>query len=305
MFSRLSNYRSQFQCYLDQQLEQLKHHEQVAPLLQQAMQYVMTGPGKRLRPCLVYATGESLNIEINQLHPAALAVEMIHIYSLIHDDLPCMDNAKFRHGRPSCHRQFNVAVAMLAGNALQSWAFEQLVNLPPLSQTQTNQSIRTLNQACGANGLMSGQMQDLYPPKPTTPEDLLNCYRQKTGALLAASLQLPWIIKHSSNTGELPILQSLGETLGILYQLQDDWQDRYASTATTGKDAQLDEGNNTCSFLRLFGEEAVHQCYQHQYSMLQETLNHLDLPSAAIADVISAMIAPSLSKADSTPIQAS
>src|SRR6186997_2783878 len=162
------------------------------PRLLEAMRYSTLGGGKRVRPVLVYATGEALGASLEVLDAAAAAVELIHVYSLVHDDLPAMDNDDLRRGRPTCHRAFDEATAILVGDALQARAFEVLANGPAsIPAAARIEMLRVLADAIGTRGMAGGQAIDLEAVKQPMDEAALErMHRQKTGALIQASVLL-------------------------------------------------------------------------------------------------------------------
>ena len=187
--------------------------------LHAAMRYSVLGGGKRLRPLLVYSLGEALGLPLLKLDQAACAVELIHAYSLIHDDLPAMDNDDWRRGEPSCHKKFGEAIAVLAGDALQALAFEVLLQAP-LEPLQTLAMVRALTRAAGVSGMVGGQAME-FSKLAMNSEILEIIYRLKTGSLFSASLELVGIAANVSSEA-LVALAQLGNAIGQCYQLQDD-----------------------------------------------------------------------------------
>lgn len=195
--------------------------------LYQAMHYAALNGGKRLRPLLVYAAGETLGATLEQLDRAACSVELIHAYSLIHDDLPALDNDDFRRGRPSCHKAFDEATAILAGDALQALAFEILTK-EISDSTQCLAMITALTKACG--DMVSGQALELtIPPEKINITTLETIQHLKTGALMRVSVQLGALTARATPT-QLQILDQYAECLGLAYQIQDDIEDSDAAT---------------------------------------------------------------------------
>ncbi|MES2141790.1 MAG: polyprenyl synthetase family protein [Pseudomonadota bacterium] len=190
-------------------------------LLHQAMCYSVLEGGKRLRPLLVYSLGEALGLPLERLDHAACSVELIHAYSLIHDDLPMMDNDDCRRGKPSCHKKFGEAIALLAGDALQALAFEVLLQAP-LEPTQILRMLKALTKAAGSSGMAGGQALEFSGlATPLSSAALEVIYRLKTGSLFRASLELVGITANSPS-GVLLSLGRLGDAIGLVYQLQDD-----------------------------------------------------------------------------------
>jgi farnesyl diphosphate synthase len=206
--------------------------------LNSAMQYAVLNGGKRLRPLLVYLVGHALNVSLENLDAAACAIELIHTYSLIHDDLPAMDNADLRRGKPTCHIKYNEATAILAGDALQPLAFELITtHATSLTANQRLATIRALCQACGTQGIAYGQAVDLIGVNNIP--DLIKLYHYKTSALFIACVEFAAIAANSSATG----LIKYADCLGIAFQIQDDILDIAGTTEQLGKPQGLDEIN--------------------------------------------------------------
>lgn len=207
-----------------------------------AMRYSVLGGGKRLRPLLVYVTGETLGAQTVVLDAPAAAVEMIHAYSLIHDDLPSMDDDDLRRGRPSCHRAFDEGTAVLAGDALQALAFDVLAErtdaLPAAARVQM---LSVLARAIGTAGMAGGQAIDLAAVgKSVNAATIERMHRLKTGALIQASVQLGAICAGHHEGRSYDALATFGAEIGLAFQIQDDILDVTGSTATLGKKAGAD-----------------------------------------------------------------
>jgi geranylgeranyl pyrophosphate synthase len=210
--------------------------------LLEAMRYSTLAGGKRVRPVLVYATGEALGAPLELLDSAAAAVELIHVYSLVHDDLPAMDNDDLRRGRPTCHRAFDEATAILVGDALQARAFEVLANAPAtISAVARLEMLRVLADAIGTRGMAGGQAIDLEAVKQTLGEaELERMHRQKTGALILASVLLGAISAGLEDVPERAALAEFGAEIGLAFQIQDDILDVEGTTSSLGKRAGAD-----------------------------------------------------------------
>ena len=214
--------------------------------LADAMRYATLGGGKRLRAALLYATADDFGVPLDSVDAAACAIEAIHAYSLIHDDLPAMDDDDLRRGRPSTHRAFDEATAILAGDALNTLAFALLANSPLPPATRLVQ-IQTLADAAGWAGMIGGQMSDMAATgKTLTLPQLQVIHRGKTGALIRAALHLG-ALPATDYAAHAATLDELGEHLGIAYQIADDILDATANSATLGKTAGKDaaQGKNT------------------------------------------------------------
>jgi geranylgeranyl pyrophosphate synthase len=212
------------------------------PRLLEAMRYSTLAGGKRVRPVLVYASGEALGAPLELLDCAAAAVELIHVYSLVHDDLPAMDNDDLRRGRPTCHREFDEATAILTGDALQARAFEMLAQGPAqISAAARLEMLRVMADAIGTRGMAGGQAIDLEAVRQPMDEAALErMHRQKTGALIQASVLLGAICAGVPHAAERAALSEFGAEIGLAFQIQDDILDVEGTTAELGKRAGAD-----------------------------------------------------------------
>ncbi|HYM27218.1 MAG TPA: farnesyl diphosphate synthase [Steroidobacteraceae bacterium] len=211
--------------------------------LREAMRYSVLGAGKRLRPTLVYLTGESLGAPPERLDTPAAAVELIHVYSLVHDDLPAMDDDDLRRGRPTCHRAYDEATAILVGDALQALAFAVLANDPMAgTSAQTRlEMIRVLARATGTGGMAGGQAVDLAAVgQQLSVAAIENMHRRKTGALIQASVVLGALAAGLRGGAELEALKSFGAEVGLAFQIQDDILDVEGDAALLGKSTGAD-----------------------------------------------------------------
>ena len=254
------------------------HGTQGSPIiLHRAMDYALFNGGKRLRPALVYSTGESLGATRCQLNSAAVAVELVHCYSLIHDDLPAMDNASLRRGKPSCHCAFDEATAILAGDALQSLAFEILANdqQSQLSEGYRLQMITTLAKAIGSHGMAGGQALDLAAEQEAlTPTTLSTIHRLKTGALIQAAIQLGALGAGITDVQQLKILSNFGGSIGTAYQIQDDILDVMGEEKSLGKPTHQDKAAKKASYVHYYGLEKAtvlaKDYFQQAHTLLQK-----------------------------------
>jgi farnesyl diphosphate synthase len=246
---------TEWQAQFEEQLERLLVWDAVCPpQLTEAMRYSALDGGKRMRPLLVYGSGWALGLAPEQLHAIAVAVEIIHTYSLIHDDLPAMDDDDLRRGRPTCHRAFDEATAILAGDALQALAFEILATDPSLSRRPAAQVrvIAAIAHACGAAGMAGGQVLDLAAiDQHICAEELETMHRLKTGALIRVSATAPALLAGRDTLGER--LARYGEAVGLAFQITDDLLDVTESSQQTGKPTHADAARNKPAFPSVLG----------------------------------------------------
>jgi len=225
--------------------------------LHRAMRYAVLGGGKRLRPVLVHVTGQALGAAPDRLDNAAAAVEIIHAYSLVHDDLPAMDDDDLRRGRPTCHVAFGEAMAILAGDALQALAFEILAADSAHDPRIHVEMLRTLAAACGANGMAGGQALDLAAiGQALTPGQLERMHVYKTGALIRASVRLGALAAGCQDEIVLAALDRYGHGIGLAFQIRDDILDVESDSATLGKTAGKDLANAKPTYPTVLGMEA-------------------------------------------------
>ncbi|RLA17519.1 MAG: (2E,6E)-farnesyl diphosphate synthase [Gammaproteobacteria bacterium] len=223
--------------------------------LHQAMRYSTLNGGKRLRAILVYATGEALSIEPEQLDIAACAVELIHAYSLVHDDLPAMDDDQLRRGKPTCHIAFDEATALLTGDALQTLAFHLLCKPQTgLNAEHALKMIELLAHASGSYGMAGGQAVDLESTgKKLTLPELENMHIHKTGALIRASVKLAALSHPDLDPAIEKKLDHYAKCIGLAFQIQDDILDEESNTDTLGKTGGKDRANNKATYPSLLG----------------------------------------------------
>lgn len=224
--------------------------------LLEAMRYSVLGGGKRLRPMLVYSTGTALGAPMEHLDPAAAAVELIHVYSLVHDDLPAMDDDDLRRGRATCHKAYDEGTAVLVGDALQALAFEVLACDRPagLDAQQRLQQLSVLSHGIGTTGMAGGQAIDLESAgKPLSAAGLEEMHRRKTGALIRASVLLGAIGAGIREGAEFEALAEYGAQLGLAFQIQDDVLDVAGDVAQLGKATGADAARGKPTYPSVHG----------------------------------------------------
>ncbi|WP_409278579.1 (2E,6E)-farnesyl diphosphate synthase [Pseudomonas defluvii] len=257
----IARYQATCQARVDAALEQLF----VAPSaeltrLYAAMRYSVMNGGKRVRPLLAYAACEALGAKAEQANGAACAVELIHAYSLVHDDLPAMDDDDLRRGQPTTHKAFDEACAILAGDGLQSLAFSALLDprLSPQSDSNRLTMVQTLALAAGPAGMVGGQAIDLGSVGLKLDQQALEfMHRHKTGALIEASVRLGALASARAGSTELEALQRYAQAIGLAFQVQDDILDVESDTATLGKRQGADIARDKPTYPALLGLDAA------------------------------------------------
>ncbi|HQU79021.1 MAG TPA: polyprenyl synthetase family protein [Azonexus sp.] len=237
---------------------QLPAADSIPARLHDAMRYATLGGGKRVRPLLAFAAGELTGAAPEKLDVVACAVEMIHAYSLVHDDLPCMDDDVLRRGRPTCHVEFDEATALLVGDSLQTLAFELLVGQPLGQPARQLEMIALLAHASGSRGMAGGQAIDLGSVGKTLNQPELELmHALKTGALIRAAVLLGALAGQALSADERSNLDRFAKRAGLLFQIVDDILDCTASTATLGKTAGKDEAADKPTYVSLLGLDAA------------------------------------------------
>jgi geranylgeranyl diphosphate synthase, type II len=253
--------------------------------LHEAMRYSVLGSGKRIRPILVYASGEAFGVAPEALDGPACAVEIIHAYSLVHDDLPAMDDDDLRRGRPTCHKAFDEATAILVGDALQALAFQILASDPGIvvDAAQRMRMINTLAAAGGSRGMAGGQAIDLDAVgKSLNLEQLENMHKHKTGALIRASVELGALSKQDVDPASLEKLSRYAECIGLAFQIQDDILDIVSDTETLGKPQGSDLARNKPTYPNLLGMDGARQAASDMHREALNCLQEFDARADAL-----------------------
>ena len=262
---------------IERQLENSLPSEQHDTALNAALRYTTLDQGKRIRPCLAYAAALSLGAINSDTDLVAAALELIHCYSLIHDDLPAMDDDDLRRGRATCHIAYDEATAILAGDGLQALAFEQLTQLSHLDPTTALSLVRELAQASGAAGMVKGQAMDLYATDKLVDLDYLEAMHQhKTGDLIVASISMG---AQSSGCADAPALEKLrvyGRAIGLAFQVQDDILDSEGNTAVLGKQAGADQLHNKSTYTSLLGHNGAKAMLAQLHEQAIDSLSQFD-----------------------------
>ena len=256
-------------------LQQLLEHIKDGPV-KEAMEYSLLAPGKRLRPILFLTVLKSYQVDIHKFIDVACAIEMIHTYSLIHDDLPGMDNDDYRRGRLTCHKKFDEATAILAGDALLNLGVNTILSTDLQSELKVSLLDRLYN-ASGVNGMIYGQQQDIiFENKKAFLKELEDIHRHKTGELIAASMQLAAMI---ANANDEIMWKKIGYDLGLAFQIQDDILDVIGDTDELGKKVGSDLNNHKSTYVSLLGleqsqniaDDLFQSCFENIYAM---RINH-------------------------------
>ncbi len=258
------------------------------PQLLDAMRYSLLSGGKRIRPVLAYASAHAIADLNDATDSVGCAVESIHAYSLIHDDLPAMDDDDLRRGQPTCHIAFSEATAILAGDALQALAFEALSTAPNIDDRTRIELIRELAQASGAQGMVGGQAIDLasVDQQPTLAQ-LQHMHNLKTGALIRASVRLGAIATGAVTPEQLQSLSTYADAIGLAFQVQDDILDVTADTETLGKQQGADIALNKPTYVSLLGLDGARDKAQQLHQNALAALSSFD----ERADVLRALSA--------------
>lgn len=261
--------------------------------LKTAMEYSLLNGGKLLRPLLVYATGAIFDATPENLDIPASSVEIIHTYSLIHDDLPCMDNADLRRGKPSCHKVYGDAMAVLTGDALHTLTMQIISSHPaPLKAEKRVQMMAVLSNACGPFGMAAGQALDItmLSDKSISSDLLIDIYRLKTGALFSACIELGRLASKDEDEVNQRALSQFGDNIGLAFQIQDDILDIEAETSTLGKTQGIDSINNKITYPKLVGLDAAKDKVQSLYANALESINYLGSRARLLRELTGQML---------------
>ncbi len=287
----LQHFAAESRRRIDAALDRLLPAENVPPEnVHAAIRWSIFAGGKRFRPTLLLAVGESFGAPHAQLIQAACALEMIHTYSLIHDDLPSMDNDDLRRGRATCHVRFGEATAILAGDALQTLAFKTVSEDENLSAEKRIELLREIATAAGTpSGMVAGQAFDLdAESRDVSAEELERIHRLKTGAVIIASARCGAIIANASKF-ELKVITDYAAHLGLLFQITDDLLDITATAEAIGKTPGKDLRSQKATYPSLHGVEATREHLAHAHATACASLDRLDRPTEllrALADFI-------------------
>ena len=275
-----SNLESFFQQRVDQFL---KTHIKSNNIIDEAIVYALEAPGKRVRPTLLYLVSDALSLELDHADAIAGALETIHTYSLVHDDLPCMDDDDLRRGQPSLHKKYNEATAVLAGDAMQSMALEMLLDNQHFTEKQNNLLAKMLLETIGSKGMILGQALDIeYESREANESEILLMCELKTGVLIEFCFLAPLMIADATNEK----WKRLGKIVGISFQLIDDLLDLQETSENLGKKSQKDIIRNKKNYPISFGEKKTVELLDTYKAEANNLLQELNLDEHYLSNYI-------------------
>ena len=275
-----SNLESFFQQRVDQFL---KTHIKSNNIIDESIVYALEAPGKRVRPTLLYLVSDALSLELDHADAIAGALETIHTYSLVHDDLPCMDDDDLRRGQPSLHKKYNEATAVLAGDAMQSMAIEMLLDNQHFTEKQNNLLAKMLLETIGSKGMILGQALDIeYESREANESEILLMCELKTGVLIEFCFLAPLMIADASNEK----WERLGKIVGISFQLIDDLLDLQETSENLGKKSQKDIIRNKKNYPISFGEKKTVELLDAYKAEANNLLQELNLDEHYLSNYI-------------------
>ena len=275
-----SNLESFFQQRVDQFL---KTYIKSNNIIDESIVYALEAPGKRVRPTLLYLVSDALSLELDHADAIAGALETIHTYSLVHDDLPCMDDDDLRRGQPSLHKKYNEATAVLAGDAMQSMALEMLLDNQYFTEKQNNLLAKMLLETIGSKGMILGQALDIeYESREANESEILLMCELKTGVLIEFCFLAPLMIADATNEK----WERLGKIVGISFQLIDDLLDLQETSENLGKKSQKDIIRNKKNYPISFGEEKTVELLDAYKAEANNLLQELNLDEHYLSNYI-------------------
>ena len=275
-----SNLESFFQQRVDQFL---KTYIKSNNIIDESIVYALEAPGKRVRPTLLYLVSDALSLELDHADAIAGALETIHTYSLVHDDLPCMDDDDLRRGQPSLHKKYNEATAVLAGDAMQSMAIEMLLDNHHFSEKQNNLLAKMLLETIGSKGMILGQALDIeYESREANESEILLMCELKTGVLIEFCFLAPLMIADATNEK----WKRLGKIVGISFQLIDDLLDLQETSENLGKKSQKDIIRNKKNYPISFGEKKTVELLDTYKAEANNLLQELNLDEHYLSNYI-------------------
>jgi geranylgeranyl diphosphate synthase, type II len=275
--TRQAQYPVALQREVDAYLESLRFAEEVTTRgLEEAMRYSLLAGGKRIRPVLALATARAVGMEQREVLPLAGAIELIHTYSLIHDDLPAMDDDDLRRGRPTCHVRFGEGVAILAGDGLYAEAFRHLLTHQRAAPERVLAAAAELAAATGVNGMVGGQYADVSPQVGSGVVSLRRLHELKTGRLIAASVVCVLLLSGIEDASQTAALRRFADELGVLFQIVDDILDVTGTDDALGKPRGSDERHGKRTYVSEFGIERARELASESHRTAQDALAQAD-----------------------------
>ena len=261
----------------------LKTHTKSNNIIDESIVYALEAPGKRVRPTLLYLVSDALSLELDHADAIAGALETIHTYSLVHDDLPCMDDDDLRRGQPSLHKKYNEATAVLAGDAMQSMAIEMLLDNQHFTEKQNNLLAKMLLETIGSKGMILGQALDIeYESREANESEILLMCELKTGLLIEFCFLAPLMIANTTNEK----WKRLGKIVGISFQLIDDLLDLQETSENLGKKSQKDITRNKKNYPISFGEKKTDELLDAYKTEANNLLQELNLDEHYLSNYI-------------------
>ena len=275
---------SNLESYFQQRVDQfLKTYIKSNNIIDESIVYALEAPGKRVRPTLLYLVSDALSLELDHADAIAGALETIHTYSLVHDDLPCMDDDDLRRGQPSLHKKYNEATAVLAGDAMQSMALEMLLDNQHFTEKQNNLLAKMLLETIGSKGMILGQALDIeYESREANESEILLMCELKTGVLIEFCFLAPLMIANATNEK----WKRLGKIVGISFQLIDDLLDLQETSENLGKKSQKDIIRNKKNYPISFGEEKTVELLDAYKAEANNLLQELNLDEHYLSNYI-------------------
>lgn len=256
------------------------------PTLYAALEYAVEAGGKRLRPILMMTAFEAFDSKIEKIIPPAIALELIHTYSLIHDDLPAMDDDDLRRGKPTIHKQFDEATAILIGDGLLTYAFQIVSMTKELEAEEKVYCLHQLSQASGFEGMIAGQYLDLKAEnKQLKEQELIEVHRKKTGEMIRAAVKIGSYLGKATPP-QIEALDQFGDYLGLIFQIQDDILDVTGSVEEIGKPTGSDVGNNKSTYPKILGLDGAIEKKQSYIEKAIEKYNEAKINQPFLLDLI-------------------
>lgn len=282
----LNDYITEKQQLINQKLKESVLTIEAPQYLHEAIKYSVSTGGKRLRPILMMIVYEAFSQDINKIITPALALEFIHTYSLIHDDLPAMDDDDFRRGKETIHKKYDEATAILVGDGLLTYAFQKVTNSMHLEAEEKIYVLHQLSQASGFEGMIAGQFLDLEAENTQLNEQqLINIHRKKTGQLIRAAVKIGAYLGKAVPP-QIEALDQFGDYLGLIFQIQDDILDVVGNEDVIGKPIGSDEENNKSTYPQVLGLEGAEKMKEHYINLAIEAYEDANINQPLLLEII-------------------